>query len=303
MIMNKQISSLLIKICILVGAFFLGLAARSHAQTTPPGGTPADTTHHRYGMHRGWNNRNDNYPMDHAFNRSRFHEGRNARDGRNGFGYARGGRDGSNGERIHYTPEQRPQVMAINKDYRQKAADLFRQDNITLKQYKAGLLSLQKEKKDKLGALLTQQQKDQLADQRKRMSDNRQVREAANLERLKLTLNLTDDQVAKLKSGQEVLHSQARAIHENENLLPQEKMQQMKALMAKRNDTYRSVLTPDQYSQFEKMFHHRSGGPSSELLRHAPPRSYSSLRSSRSPGRHFGGPGSDPGGPGGSAAI
>jgi hypothetical protein len=35
----------------------------------------------------------------------------------------------------------------------------------------------------------------------------------------------------------------------------------MKALMAKRNDTYKAVLTPDQYTQFEKMSHHRPGGP------------------------------------------
>jgi hypothetical protein len=76
---------------------------------------------------------------------------------------------------------------------------------------------------------------------------------------LKLHLNLTDDQVAKIKAGQENLHSQVKAIHENDNLLPQEKRDQMKAILAKRNDTYKSVLTPDQYTQFEKM-HHR-GGP------------------------------------------
>jgi hypothetical protein len=295
--MNKTISSLLIKICILVGAFFLGLAARSHAQTTPPGANPADTTYHRYG--------------NHAFHRPGFRDDRGGWDrrgtwdGHGGMGF-RDGRDANRQrDRIHYTPEQRQQLMAINKEYHQKATDLFNQDNLTLKQYKAGLLALQKDKKDKLSGLLTQQQKDEQAAQRKRMSENRQVREAAGLERLKLRLNLSDDQVAKLKTGQEAIRSQARAIHENDNLLPQEKMQQMKALMAKRNDTYRSVLTPDQYSQFEKMFHHRSGGPSSELFRHAPPRSYSSLRSGRSPGRHFEGPGGPfgPGGPGGSSAI
>ncbi|HXB92688.1 MAG TPA: hypothetical protein VNU72_10375, partial [Puia sp.] len=281
--MNKQISSLLIKICILIGAFFLGLAARSHAQTTSPGGNRTDSTHHRYGMHRGWDKRSGGDSLARHFHR----------DGQNGFrgGGAFRGRDGFHGRdrfrdaharrdgwAIHYTPQQRQQVMAINKDYRQKAADLFKQDNITLKQYKAGLVALQKDKKDKLSALLTQEQKDQQAAQRKRMSENRQVREVANMERLKLRLNLTDDQVAKLKSGQENLRSQAKAIHENDNLLPQEKMQQMKALMAKRNDTYKSVLTPDQYSQFEKMFHHRQGGFGR-------------------PGRHFDGP-AGPGGPG-----
>lgn len=233
--MNKQFSSLLIKICILVGAFFLGLAARSHAQT--------------FGNnYRGWERHHHNA--------------------------------------IHFTAAQRQQAMAIDKDYRQKTADLFQQDNITLKQYKTGLLALQKDKKDKMSALLTQQQKDQLATNRKRINENRQVREAGNLEKLKLRLNLTDDQVAKLKTGQEALRNQARSIHENDNLLPQEKMEQMRSLMAKRNDTYRSVLTPDQYAQFEKMFQHHRGGFGGH-------------------GRHFDGPGGHGGhdGPGGSAAI
>jgi hypothetical protein len=151
--------------------------------------------------------------------------------------------------------------MAINKDYRQKSEDLFKQDNLTLKQYKAGLVGLQKDKKDKLQALLTPQQKDEMAASRKRMAENAQVMEVARLERLKLRLNLSDDQITKIKTGQEALHSQVKAIHENDNLLPQQKMEQMKALIAKRNDTYKAVLTPDQYTQFEKMSHHRPGGP------------------------------------------
>jgi hypothetical protein len=160
---------------------------------------------------------------------------------------------------VHYTPEQRKQVMTINKDYKQKSEDLFKQDNITLKQYKAGLIALQKEKNSKLQSLLTPQQNDEIAAGRKKRAEDAQVREVAHLERLKLHLNLTDDQVAKIKAGQENLRSQVKAIHENDNLLPQEKRDQMKTLLAKRNDTYKSVLTPDQYTQFEKM-HHR-GGP------------------------------------------
>jgi protein-disulfide isomerase-like protein with CxxC motif len=153
--------------------------------------------------------------------------------------------------------------MVINKDYRQKSQDLYTQDNLTLKQYKAGLIALQKDKKAKLAALLTPQQKDQLAARRKRMDENRQVMQVAHLERLKLRLNLTDDQVARIKAGQENLHSQVKAIHENDNLLPRQKMEQMKTLLAKRNDTYKTVLTPEQYSQFEKMHghgHSRPGG-------------------------------------------
>jgi Spy/CpxP family protein refolding chaperone len=249
---------------LLLGVLTLGFAA--NAQTT-------DTTHimhHRF--HRA--------PGDSAFHRpaspGAFHRpgGFPGRDGyafhrpegpgsfhrpgqnRFGRGHGRGHR-----EFVHYTPDQRKQVMAINKDYRQKAADLFKQDNITLKQYKAGLITLQKEKKTKLEGLLTPLQKDEVALRRKRRTDDAQLKADSRLERLKQSLSLTDDQVAKLKTGQDNLRTQAEAIRANDNLLPQEKHEQMKTLMTTRNDNFKTILTPDQYTKFQQMMSHRRGGP------------------------------------------
>ncbi len=250
------------KVYMLLAALFLGWGLGAQAQSTAT--PPADSTHHHNGMHRGWGNKpggdGQGFRNDHQNFRGDYKDFRGGRGhdwaarNRRGFGGRQG--FGGRGERIHYTPAQRTQVMAINKEYRQKAAELYNQDNSTLKQYKAGLLALQKQKKDKLAALLTPEQKTEIAARRKRMDENRQVMEVARLERLKLRLDLSDDQVAKIKAGQENLRSQFKAIHENDNLLPREKSEQMKSLMAKRNDTFKSVLTPEQYSQFEKM-HHR----------------------------------------------
>jgi hypothetical protein len=280
------------KLLLLPTLLLLGWAAS--AQTTGTNNNSSDTTHHHM-MHHRWGNgmggdslaKRDGFhhggpgrgpggpdgfhggpggqqgwayhrPGQGQWGQGRFgHFGRDGHFGRGGHGGHGRGHFGRGGEFVHYTPEQRKQVMAINKDFKQKSEDLFKQDNITLKQYKAGLIALQKDKKAKLQALLTPQQNNELAARRKRMSENAQVMEVAHLERLKLHLNLTDDQVAKIKAGQEALRSQFKTLHENDNLLPQEKRDQMKALMAKRNDTYKSVLTPDQYTQFEKM-HHRS---------------------------------------------
>jgi hypothetical protein len=270
------------KLLLLPALLLLGWAAS--AQTTGNNNN-SDTTHHHM-MHHRWGN---GMGGDSLAKRDGFHHGgfrgpggpdgfHGGPGGQQGWAYHRPGqgrwgqgrfgqrghfgRDGHGHGRemaIHYTPEQRKQVMTINKDYKQKSEDLFKQDNITLKQYKAGLIALQKNKKARLQALLTPQQNNELAARRKKRAEDAQVMEVAHLERLKLHLNLSDDQVAKIKAGQENLRSQVKAIHENDNLLPQEKRDQMKAILVKRNDTYKSVLTPDQYTQFEKM-HHR-GGP------------------------------------------
>ena len=263
-IMNRKFSAFLKKALFLAGALTLGWAARAQS---PDNNMTADTTHHHM-MHHRWGNR----PGGHGGDSLAFRHHGEGRDGYafHRFGQGRFGQQGRGGQHgrfghghdfVHYTPEQRKQVMAINKDYRQKTADLFKQDNITLKQYKAGLIALQKEKKSKLQALLTPQQKEEIAGRRKRMSENVQVMAAARLERLKLRLSLSDDQVAKIKAGQESLRSQFQAIHENDDLLPQQKREQMKTLMATRNDTFKSVLTPDQYTKFQQMSHHRPGGP------------------------------------------
>src|SRR5579863_7121441 len=158
--MNKQITSLLIKICILIGAFFLGLAAHTHAQTPAGSANPADTTHHRYGVHHNFGMRRDSLHRNGGMQRS-YGMGRANGTYRGYRGFR--GQNAFRGHRefVHYTPEQRKQVMAFNKEYHQKAADLFKQDNITLKQYKAGLLALQKDKKAKMEALLTPLQKDE----------------------------------------------------------------------------------------------------------------------------------------------
>jgi hypothetical protein len=223
---------------LLTGALFLGWAANAQSSGNNPTTDTTHTMHHRFGQNH--------------FGHNHF--------GHNRFGHNRF--DRSHREFVHYTPEQRKEVMAINKDYRQKREDLFKQDNITLKQYKAGLIALQKEKKAKVEALLTPLQKDQQTASRRLREDRAALMASTRLERLRQALNLTDDQVSKLKTGQDNLRSQFQAIHNNDNLLPQEKREQMKALMTTRNDNFKTILTPDQYSKFQQIrSHHHPGGP------------------------------------------
>jgi hypothetical protein len=226
---------------LLLGVLTLGFAA--NAQTT-------DKTHT---IHRRFHGAPGAFPGRDGYAFHRQNRFRQNHQGQNRFG--RG-----HHEFVHYTPDQRKQVMAINKDYRQKREDLYKQDNSTLKQYKAGLLALDKEKKAKLQALLTPQQKDQIAARHKKMDENRQVMAVARLERLRLQLNLTDDQVAQIKAGQQNLRNQTQAIRDNDNLLPQQKHEQIKALMTARNDNFKTILTPDQYSKFQQMMSHRHFG-------------------------------------------
>jgi hypothetical protein len=186
----------------------------------------------------------------------RFHDWNNADRGSHSFG-----RRGFGGQafHVHFSPEQRKQAQSINVAYRKKAADLYKNDNLTLREYKSQLLALQKEKKSKTQALLTPEQKDQVIKWKKQAGENAQVRDAAFLERMRLRLQLSDAQAANIRSQRVSLRTQMQSIHENEDLLPYQKMEQIKAMREKNKDMMKSVLTPQQITEFENMHKQRLG--------------------------------------------
>jgi hypothetical protein len=158
---------------------------------------------------------------------------------------------------IRYTPEQRKQIAEINQDFHTKSADLYRNDNMTLKEYKARLLTLVKERKSRMNDLLTDQQKKEIESFRKKKDEDTQVMAAARLERMKIRLNLNDQQTASIKSQQQSFRTQAKSIRENENLLPDQKKEQIRDLSSRQRDALKNILTPEQLSQLENIHKQR----------------------------------------------
>ena len=233
-----------------------------------------DSTYARHGMRGNWRNHGARDSLHNryrgnregyakgsyeSFNRFRSqHRYGNSR--RDRFRSSGGKRRGDMAFHMHYSPEQRKQSHAINEDFRKKSKDLFNNDNLTLGGYKSQLLALQKDRKSKLKALLTVQQKESMNRWKKQASENAQVRDAAMLERMRLRLQLSEAQTASIKNQRSGFRTQIQAIHENEDLLPYQKMEQIRAMKDKEKESIKSVLTPEQYSQLKNMQHYRLGG-------------------------------------------
>jgi len=178
-------------------------------------------------------------------------------------GFAKGGKMGQRMgmlARLHPTPEQIKQGKAINQEYKKQLADLQKNDKISLGEYKTKLASLKKDRKTKLMALLNERQKNQIAQQKKNQEINAKVKQAGMLERMKLTLGLSEDQIAKIKIAQASLQSKRKAIRENDNLLPEQKKEQLQSLMKERKDMATSILTPEQQAKADSMMKNRRGG-------------------------------------------
>ncbi len=151
--------------------------------------------------------------------------------------------------------------MAIGQEYKHKQEALYKQATLPLGAYKSPLLARQQAKKAQLTGLLAPQQKEQIARSKQQASENMQVMAAARLERLKIHLQLTDDQETKLKAQESAMRTQLQSIRENENLLPDQKREQMIALFSKQKDALASVLTPDQLAKLNDMRGNGRKGP------------------------------------------
>jgi hypothetical protein len=231
-----------------------GLAAKAQTMDANPAAAAGQDTAHRHAMHRNWAQGRPGQDGQQKWG-NKPGEGGDHRFAQRGFQRGRGfHREGFGGfARVRYTPDQRKQLVAINSEFKRKQEDLYKQDNLTLGAYKAQLLALQKDRKSKTEGLLTADQKQEVAKGKQRASDNEQVMAAARLERLKLSLQLSDDQEAKIKSQETSFREQLLSIRNNEDLLPDQKRDQMKALFSKQKDAITAVLTPDQQTKLKSM--------------------------------------------------
>jgi len=100
---------------------------------------------------------------------------------------------------IHLTDAQKQQARALNEDYNTKVKNLEKDDNITLKDYRAKKASLEQDRKVKFQALLTPEQKDKIAQDKKARSEKMKMMAQKRMEKMKTDLNLTDEQVAKIQ--------------------------------------------------------------------------------------------------------
>ncbi|HVZ98587.1 MAG TPA: hypothetical protein VG847_17015 [Chitinophagaceae bacterium] len=154
---------------------------------------------------------------------------------------------------LNLTDAQKQQAKAINEDYHKKVADLEKDDNITLKDYRAQKAALEKERKDRFNALLTPEQKNKIEQGKKKMQERARMMADRRMQKMKTDLNLSEEQVAKIKAQRESMMQQAKAIKDNSTLSQEEKKEQFMALRKTFKDNMNSILTPEQIKKREEL--------------------------------------------------
>ncbi len=171
-------------------------------------------------------------------------------DHKKGEHFKHGGK-GDFGGKLNLTDDQKAQAKTINDDFRKQLSTLRSNDKITMGDFKKQSQALRQDHKQKMDALLTADQKKQLADVKQKGGERHKKMGTARLDEMKTQLGLTDDQVAKLKASQEGVRSKIKAIHDNASLTEEQKREQSKQLMAQQKDSFKAVLTKEQLAKME----------------------------------------------------
>ena len=154
---------------------------------------------------------------------------------------------------LNFTDAQKTQAKAINEDARKKMQELNKNESITVKEMRDRKAAIKKERKTKMDGLLTAEQKTKQIQLRAEHKAKKEAQYARHLDKMKTNLNLTDEQVVKLKAQRAANHAKAEKIKNNESLSREQKKAQMMALKAEAKEQNGKIFTPEQLKKKEEM--------------------------------------------------
>ncbi len=153
--------------------------------------------------------------------------------------------------KMNFTDAQKAAMKANREEFRNKLDALKNQPGITLKEYNDGKARLEQERKQKMEALLTSEQRQQRADMQKNRMLQRKEMDKNRMERMSKELSLSDDQVAKLKTQREATHQKMKALHENDKLSREQKKDQAKLIREEAKKQRETILTAEQIQKMK----------------------------------------------------
>ncbi|MBI3883809.1 MAG: hypothetical protein HY305_06270 [Sphingobacteriales bacterium] len=154
---------------------------------------------------------------------------------------------------LNLTEAQQQQLKANNESFREQMKALDKNEGITVKESRDRKEALVKDKKAKFEALLTPEQKAKLETFKKERTAKHDSMSAKRLEKMKVTLSLSDKQVTALKAHKEATHAKLKAIKENEQLSRTERQAQIAAIREANKNSFKTILTPEQLTKWQEL--------------------------------------------------
>jgi Spy/CpxP family protein refolding chaperone len=156
-------------------------------------------------------------------------------------------------QKLNFSEEQKKQLKLNKENYRKQLQELNKNENITVKESRDRKLALHKEQQAKMQSLLTPEQKTQMAQLKAEHKQKAQQHYAARMDKMKTKLNLSDDQVGKMKAQHETMGAKFKAIKEDDKLDRVAKQEKLAALKNQAKEDHKKIFTAEQLLKMEEM--------------------------------------------------
>ena len=162
---------------------------------------------------------------------------------------------------MNLTEAQRQQMKSINAEFISKMDALRKNENLTVKDSKAQREALMLERKNRVSAILTPEQKNKFSqmDDMRKDHDGKFGKHGEDKHDQMNDLNLTDAQKQQMKANRESFKAKAEAIKNNSSLSNEQKKTQLSALHAEQKESLKCILSAEQLSKIKSKGKHDKG--------------------------------------------
>lgn len=161
---------------------------------------------------------------------------------------------------LNLSATQKEQVKSARQNTEKQLAELKKNDQLTVKDFKASRDAILQSQKQQVAGILTEEQNNQLAQLKSQSGDKQLENAGKNIGKMKENLGLSEQQVTQIKANRDANQSKIQAIKENDQLSRSEKRDQLKAIEKEQKNNLAQILSPEQISKMEQSRKKRKKG-------------------------------------------
>ncbi len=162
-------------------------------------------------------------------------------------------------KQLNLSDAQKQQTKSLRQDYKSQFKQLDENKNSMSQQdYQFKKDQIRKEQRSKFESILTADQKSKMKELKKDQRANREGMQNKRMDKMKSSLNLSDDQVSKLQSHHETFETEAKAIKENSSLTDTQKKESLMDLRKRSQQDEKNIFTAEQLQKKDAMKNRRT---------------------------------------------
>ena len=159
-------------------------------------------------------------------------------------------------EVLSLSDEQYASVKSVNEKYAERFKQLRQGNSESRDDYR----KLQQERRSEINAVLTEAQqqswKEYRTEQRAGRKKSFESRKMDRIERMKSSLDLSDDQIKQLQEANRKFADQRKNFMSDSSLSKEEKMAKFKTLAGEQNAAVKGILSPEQFEKWKSERRH-----------------------------------------------